>query len=69
MYWWKGKIEETRGVVTLAAAKKGDYKRIEQFVAEHHSYDIPCILEFPVNRVYKPYEQWLEKETSKKSRR
>lgn len=64
MYWWKGKILHTKGVVTFITAPKKHYKKIEQFVAKHHSYEVPIIAELPVNRSYQPYNKWLYAETN-----
>jgi len=66
MYWWHGKIVKTNGVVAFAVALKKNYQVIEKLVAKHHSYEVPCILELPIGRAYKPYEGWLKRETSKK---
>ena len=63
LYWWKGKLVSSRGVVTFVAAPKRNYNKIEKLVKKHHSYKIPCILEIPVGKVYKPYKQWLYAET------
>lgn len=67
LYWWKGKIVSSRGVVTLAAAPKTHYKKIEALVKKHHSFDIPCILELPVTHALASYNNWLNAETKKNS--
>lgn len=63
MYWWNGKIVQTKGIITLVVTQKKHFKKIETLVKKHHSFKVPCILELPINRAYKPYEQWLRKET------
>ncbi|XOU94116.1 MAG: divalent-cation tolerance protein CutA [Candidatus Kerfeldbacteria bacterium] len=66
IYWWQGKIVETKGVVTFIATKKSNYKKIEAEVKKYHSFKVPCILELPVNRAFKPYQDWLYAETNKR---
>lgn len=63
LYWWEGKIVNTKGVVTLVVTKKKNFKKIEQVVTQHHSFKVPCILELPISRASKPYEKWLNKTT------
>lgn len=63
MYWWQGKIQQTRGVVTLVATEKKHYKKIESLVSKHHSFKVPAIMELPVGNVLKSYAQWLRTET------
>jgi len=63
MYWWRGKIVNSEGVVTFVAAPKKNYKKIEALVKKNHSFEVPCILELPVNKVYQPYKKWLYEET------
>lgn len=62
LYWWRGKIVNTKGVVTFVVTSRKNYKKIENLVKKHHSYKVPCILELPINRSYKSYAQWLDKE-------
>lgn len=50
-------------IVTFIATQKKHYKAIELLIKKHHSYQVPCILELPVNRVYKKYLDWVIKET------
>ncbi|MBU0598086.1 divalent cation tolerance protein CutA [Patescibacteria group bacterium] len=63
MYWWQGKMVATKGIVTFVAAPKKNYPAIEKLVKKHHPYQVPCILELPINRVLKSYARWLTKET------
>lgn len=62
-YWWRGKLVSSKGVITFNIAPKKNYKKIEQLVKKLHSYDVPCILELPINRSFKPYQEWLYAET------
>jgi len=69
MYWWKGKLVGTQGVVTFVAAPEKNYKKIEKFVAKHHPYQVPCILEMPIKRAYAPYKKWLINATNHDGRK
>jgi len=63
MYWWKGKIEKTKGIITLVATRKSNYKKIENIVKKLHPYETPCILELLIKNVLKKYRSWLYDET------
>jgi periplasmic divalent cation tolerance protein len=63
-YWWKGKIEEAEEWVCMIKARSVDYERIEALIEQVHSYDVPEILAFPVQRGSRRYVEWLEAETS-----
>ncbi|MFA6097966.1 MAG: divalent-cation tolerance protein CutA [Patescibacteria group bacterium] len=63
LYWWRGKMVQTRGIVTLIATQKKYFRTIKALVKSQHSYEVPCILEMPVGRVLRSYERWLIDET------
>lgn len=63
-YWWHSKLVNGREIVTFIVTQKKYYKKIETLIKKNHSYKVPCILELPVNRVYKKYNQWLINETA-----
>ncbi len=66
LYWWQEKLVSTKGVVTFVAAPKKNYTQVETLVKKHHSYKVPCILELPVGRAFKPYKKWLYAETKRR---
>lgn len=63
MYWWKGKMVETQGIITLIATQKKYFRTIKELIKTNHSYDVPCIIEMPIGRTLKSYERWLIDET------
>ena len=62
-YWWQGKLVKDKEIVSIIKSQKQNYKKIETLIRKNHSHKVPCILELPINRVFKPYAQWLNKET------
>ena len=59
MYWWNGKIENTREVVCIVKTKAEYYEKIKQEVKKMHSYECPCIIKIPVE-ANKEYKEWLD---------
>ncbi|MEV6600187.1 divalent-cation tolerance protein CutA [Actinoplanes sp. NPDC051346] len=62
-YWWEGKVDtaqEWRITFKTSAAR---YAALEQYIREHHSYDVPEILCSPVTAGNPAYLAWLDAET------
>lgn len=59
IYMWEGKIVKDKECVLIIKTKKGNFKKVEKFILTNHSYDTPCILEIPVERVTKKYLKWF----------
>ena len=65
VYSWREKVVRDKEFAAIIKTKKGNFKKIEKFILENHSYNTPCILEIPVSRVTKNYLKWLNETTSK----
>ena len=61
IYSWQGKIAKDKEFAAIIKTKKGNFKKVEKFILENHSYDTPCILEIPISRTTRKYWQWLNK--------
>lgn len=61
IYFWKNKVTKGKEVVTIIKTQKKNFKKIEKFILKNHSYDTPCILEIPINRITSKYLKWLNK--------
>lgn len=61
IYSWRGKIVKDKEFAALIKTKKENFQQVEKFILANHSYDTPCILELPINRVTNKYLQWLNK--------
>lgn len=63
VYRWHGKIETAREVLLMAKTKKSLQREFLSFVKKHHSYTTPEILFISIQSGFRPYLQWIEKET------
>lgn len=61
IYWWKGKIEDTKEVILIAKTKRENFEKVKSEVKKIHPYSVPCILKLEVE-ANEEYENWLEKE-------
>ena len=54
IYWWKGKIENTKEFVLIAKTLRENVEKVEEVVKKKHSYTIPFIgvIDESVNKEY-----------------
>jgi len=60
VYAGEGKIEKSKEAVAIIKTRKINFKRVEKFISEKHSYKIPCIVGIPIRKVNKKYFHWLK---------
>lgn len=60
IYRWQGAIEEASEVAAIFKCSTGTADRLITRVAELHSYELPCIAQWPVDRVLATYADWVE---------
>ena len=61
IYYWGKKIIRDKEFVMIIKTKRENFKKIEKFILENHSYDTPCIVEISIGRVTPKYSDWLNK--------
>lgn len=61
-YWWKGKIENAKEVVSIVKTTKTNWVKLKKAVEATHPYEIPCIMKIEVE-ANKAYADWIKKET------
>lgn len=60
IYSWQRKIVDEKEFAVIIKTKKKNFKKIEKFILENHSYEAPCILEIPITQVTSKYLKWLK---------
>lgn len=65
VYVWNNKTVKDKEFAAIIKTKKENFKKIENFIQDHHSYTAPCILEIPIGRVTQKYLKWLNEVISK----
>jgi len=63
VYWWKGKIEKRGEYGIFVKMKKNLVGKIIKRVKEIHSYSVPCIISFDIEKGNKDFLNWIEKST------
>lgn len=60
-YWWKGKIENSKEVVSIVKTKTKNWEKVKSVVTKLHPYETPCIIKIDV-KANDDYESWINKE-------
>lgn len=59
IYHWQGDIEESREVIALFKTTTAQADQLIARIAGLHSYDVPCVLSAPVDKVLADYADWV----------
>ncbi len=65
IYRWRGAIEEGREIAVLAKTSSGRVEEVIAAVRKLHSYEIPCIVAWPLAKGHGPFMKWIGDETGK----
>jgi len=60
IYRWKGKIESADEVAAIFKTHHWSGDALIERIAELHSYDVPCIVSWPIEKILRPYADWVE---------
>lgn len=63
VYWWEGKLEESRECVLIAKADATRQLEIVAKVKELHGYAVPCVVFWPLTGGNPAYLEWIGKES------
>ncbi|MDR3568286.1 MAG: divalent-cation tolerance protein CutA [Syntrophobacteraceae bacterium] len=67
IYRWKGEICDEREVLIIIKTRTSKYESLEKRVKELHSYEVPEIVSFSVDRGLPRYLAWVAEETEAES--
>src|SRR5262245_54882293 len=62
-YWWKGKVESAEEWSVVFKTTTERYPALEQYIREHHSYDMPEIVLTPIEAGNRAYLEWVTTQT------
>lgn len=63
IYRWQGKIEQNNEVLLLAKTIDKKVPQVITKIKQHHSYEVPDIISFPITTGLKEYLTYVEDET------
>lgn len=60
IYRWQGKIETADEVAAIFKTHHWASDALIQRIAALHSYDVPCIVTWPIDKILRSYADWVE---------
>ena len=64
IYRWQGELCDEQECLLVMKTIKNRYLELDEYVREHHPYDIPELLAMPVSTCFEEYLSWVVKQTS-----
>ena len=64
VYRWEGSVQEEGEVLLVIKTSVDRYPALENWLQEHHPYEVPEIISLPVDKGFHPYLTWITHETS-----
>ncbi len=59
-YLWKGKMGEGKEMAMVLKTAEKNFGKIEKMIKKMHSYDVPCIAGWKIDKVNKDFGSWVE---------
>jgi periplasmic divalent cation tolerance protein len=63
LYLWEGKEEASHETAMMIKTASSLVPALAKKIRQLHSYEVPCILAFPVNYADADYAAWISRET------
>lgn len=60
IYRWKGKVESADEVAAVFKTSEKTADALITRVTAMHSYDVPCVVTWPIDKILAPYAEWVE---------
>ena len=64
IYRWKGELSEDQECLLIMKTGHSKYQQLEEFIQNHHPYEVPELIALPVTTGLDEYLSWVIKETS-----
>ena len=60
IYRWQGEIETADEVAAIFKTSQARADALITRSAALHSYDVPCVATWPIDKIFAPYADWVE---------
>ena len=60
IYRWQGKVETADEVAAIFKTSHTNADALITRIASLHSYDVPCVATWPIDKILAPYADWVE---------
>lgn len=66
IYKWKGKVMKNSEYAMIIKTKDELISKAMKRIKELHSYEVPCIICFDIEKGYEKFLEWIDKELSQR---
>ena len=60
IYRWQGRVEQAEEVAGILKTTRDRADELITRIAELHSYEVPCVVTWPIDKVLRAYADWVE---------
>jgi periplasmic divalent cation tolerance protein len=60
IYRWQGQVQSSDEVAAILKTEHHRADALIERIAELHSYDVPCIVTWPIDKILRSYADWVE---------
>ena len=64
IYRWEGEIQSAEEVAAILKTHHWNSDALIERIAALHSYKVPCIVTWPIDKVLRSYADWVEDSTT-----
>lgn len=64
IYRWQSELYDEQECLLIVKTTKNRYPELDQYVREHHPYEVPELLALPVSTCFEEYLSWVVKQTA-----
>ena len=64
IYRWQGAVESADEIAAIFKTSDARVDTLIARIASMHSYEVPCIAAWPIDRILGAYAQWVEDSTA-----
>ena len=64
IYRWEGQVETADEVPAILKTHGSQAQALIERIVALHSYDVPCIAVWPIDRLLRAYGEWVEDEVT-----
>lgn len=60
-FWWQNEIQSAEEYAMIVKTRSEKFSELRDFVKSIHSYTVPCICSFSVERGLREFLDWIDK--------
>jgi periplasmic divalent cation tolerance protein len=60
IYRWEGAVQTSDEVAAILKTTERNAKVAIARIAELHSYEVPCVVTWPIDAIFGPYAKWVQ---------